>query len=92
MINCAHPTHIRAGLGPPGPWVDRIVGMLGLMVLAGLVIICFGRQFWDNIAAGRDSVTEVPAGRWALNGAYQPGPPSPGRTRKRPTSSSPAGG
>ena len=27
LINCAHPTHIRAGLGPPGPWIDRIVGI-----------------------------------------------------------------
>ena len=26
LINCAHPTHIRAGLGPPGPWIDRIIG------------------------------------------------------------------
>jgi homocysteine S-methyltransferase len=26
LINCAHPSHIRAGLGPPGPWVDRIAG------------------------------------------------------------------
>ncbi len=33
LINCAHPTHIRAGLtqpGPrdqPGPWIDRITGI-----------------------------------------------------------------
>jgi homocysteine S-methyltransferase len=26
LINCAHPTHIRAGLSPPGPWTDRIIG------------------------------------------------------------------
>ena len=33
LINCAHPTHIRAGLtqpgtrGQPGPWTSRIVGI-----------------------------------------------------------------
>jgi homocysteine S-methyltransferase len=33
LINCAHPTHIRAGLsqpgtrGQPGPWIDRIIGI-----------------------------------------------------------------
>jgi acyl transferase domain-containing protein/acyl carrier protein len=29
-------------------------------------------QYWENILAGRDSVTEVPAHRWALEGFYQP--------------------
>jgi homocysteine S-methyltransferase len=33
LINCAHPTHIRAGLtqpgtrGQPGPWIGRIIGI-----------------------------------------------------------------
>jgi homocysteine S-methyltransferase len=33
LINCAHPTHIRAGLsqpgtpGQPGTWIDRIIGI-----------------------------------------------------------------
>jgi S-methylmethionine-dependent homocysteine/selenocysteine methylase len=27
LINCAHPTHIRAGLGHPGAWADRIIGL-----------------------------------------------------------------
>jgi S-methylmethionine-dependent homocysteine/selenocysteine methylase len=27
LINCAHPKHIQAGLGQPGPWIDRIVGV-----------------------------------------------------------------
>ena len=25
LVNCAHPTHVSAGLGPEGPW-DRVVG------------------------------------------------------------------
>lgn len=27
LINCAHPTHIRAGLGESGGWADRIAGI-----------------------------------------------------------------
>ena len=27
MVNCAHPTHIAAGLGDPGDWRSRIVGI-----------------------------------------------------------------
>jgi amino acid adenylation domain-containing protein len=29
-------------------------------------------EFWDNLAAGRDSVTEVPAGRWDHSRYYDP--------------------
>jgi homocysteine S-methyltransferase len=27
LINCAHPDHIRRGLGDPGPWRERIAGL-----------------------------------------------------------------
>lgn len=27
MINCAHPTHIREGLEPQAPWLDRVLGL-----------------------------------------------------------------
>jgi homocysteine S-methyltransferase len=27
LVNCAHPTHIAAGLAEPGPWRERIVGI-----------------------------------------------------------------
>jgi homocysteine S-methyltransferase len=27
LINCAHPTHIRAGLNEPGSWINRIAGI-----------------------------------------------------------------
>jgi len=27
MCNCAHPSHILAGLGPPGPWRSRVAGI-----------------------------------------------------------------
>lgn len=29
LVNCAHPAHIRAGLGQPGTWTDRIIGIRG---------------------------------------------------------------
>ncbi|WP_251069195.1 SDR family NAD(P)-dependent oxidoreductase [Xanthomonas citri] len=28
--------------------------------------------FWDNLAAGRDSITEIPAERWSLEGFHEP--------------------
>ncbi|MCP3137808.1 SDR family NAD(P)-dependent oxidoreductase [Pyxidicoccus xibeiensis] len=33
------------------------------------------RELWANLAAGRDSVTEVPAERWSVDEHYQPWPP-----------------
>ncbi|NGO06589.1 SDR family NAD(P)-dependent oxidoreductase [Streptomyces sp. HC44] len=30
------------------------------------------REFWENLAAGRDCVTEIPEGRWPLEGFYHP--------------------
>ncbi|HEY2288487.1 MAG TPA: homocysteine S-methyltransferase family protein [Streptosporangiaceae bacterium] len=27
LVNCAHPAHVSAGLGPAGPWRDRIAGI-----------------------------------------------------------------
>jgi thioester reductase-like protein len=38
------------------------------------------RELWANLAAGRDSVTEVPPERWNLADHYQPWPPVPGKT------------
>ncbi|MBW8688280.1 SDR family NAD(P)-dependent oxidoreductase [Chitinophaga rhizophila] len=30
------------------------------------------REFWDNLSAGRESISEIPAERWALEGFYEP--------------------
>ncbi|MFE9722738.1 SDR family NAD(P)-dependent oxidoreductase [Streptomyces sp. NPDC005794] len=30
------------------------------------------REFWENLATGRDCVTEIPEGRWPLEGFYHP--------------------
>nr|WP_181153264.1 type I polyketide synthase [Paenibacillus sp. AR247] len=32
------------------------------------------QQFWDNLMAGKDCITEVPEERWSLNGFYTPDP------------------
>ncbi|MFC0039503.1 SDR family NAD(P)-dependent oxidoreductase [Actinomadura rayongensis] len=40
-------------------------------------------EFWDNLAAGRDSVTEVPADRWDAAALYDPDPSAPGRSHGR---------
>ncbi|MEW1739625.1 thioester reductase domain-containing protein [Nocardia beijingensis] len=37
-------------------------------------------EFWRNLAAGRDAVTEVPAARWPIAEHFQPGPVTPGKT------------
>uniref|UniRef100_UPI002456C9EC SDR family NAD(P)-dependent oxidoreductase n=1 Tax=Nocardia abscessus TaxID=120957 RepID=UPI002456C9EC len=37
-------------------------------------------QFWGNLAAGRDTVTEVPASRWPIADHFRPGPATPGKT------------
>lgn len=39
-------------------------------------------QFWDNLAAGRDCVTEVPAERWDTRW-FQPGAATPGKSYSR---------
>ena len=38
------------------------------------------RQFWQNLAEGRNCITQVPRQRWDLNAFYQPGDPVPGKT------------
>ncbi|MFQ6329964.1 SDR family NAD(P)-dependent oxidoreductase [Nocardia sp. CWNU-33] len=37
-------------------------------------------EFWRNLAAGRDAVTEVPPSRWPITDYFRPGPVTPGKT------------
>ncbi|MEU2038944.1 thioester reductase domain-containing protein [Nocardia niwae] len=37
-------------------------------------------EFWRNLAAGHDAVTEIPATRWPIAGHFRPGPATPGKT------------
>ncbi|MBB5953773.1 acyl transferase domain-containing protein/pimeloyl-ACP methyl ester carboxylesterase/nucleoside-diphosphate-sugar epimerase/SAM-dependent methyltransferase [Saccharothrix tamanrassetensis] len=40
-------------------------------------------EFWANLAAGRDGITEVPADRWDHDALYHPAKGTPGRTYGR---------
>ncbi|MGJ7907987.1 SDR family NAD(P)-dependent oxidoreductase [Actinopolyspora sp. H202] len=40
-------------------------------------------EFWANLAAGRDSVTEIPAERWDQAVYFDPDPDAPGKTYSR---------
>nr|WP_269636740.1 type I polyketide synthase [Paenibacillus forsythiae] len=52
-----------------------IIGMSGQFPKSGTL-----SEFWENIAQGRDCVSEIPAERWPLNKYYDPDPKAPGKT------------
>ncbi|MET3210645.1 UNVERIFIED_CONTAM: PfaD family protein [Paenibacillus sp. PvR008] len=37
-------------------------------------------EFWNNLAQGRDCISEIPATRWSLDEHYSPDPSAPGKT------------
>ncbi|MBP0454655.1 SDR family NAD(P)-dependent oxidoreductase [Kitasatospora sp. RG8] len=60
---------------PAGVGDVAIIGLAGRYPQAADV-----REFWQNLAAGRDCVTEVPASRWDVGGFFDPDPNAPGKT------------
>ncbi|MFJ6851027.1 SDR family NAD(P)-dependent oxidoreductase [Streptomyces sp. NPDC091271] len=67
-----HPAERQAPAAAPStsaPTEDAIavIGMSGRFPQARNL-----REFWENLAAGRDCVTEIPEGRWPLEGFYHP--------------------
>ena len=52
-----------------------IVGMAGRFPKARTL-----DQYWENLAAGRDCISEVPAERWSTEVHYDPRPKTPGKT------------
>jgi acyl transferase domain-containing protein/enoyl-CoA hydratase/carnithine racemase/aryl carrier-like protein len=40
-------------------------------------------EFWQNIAQGRNCITQVPAGRWDVNAYYRPGAAVAGKTNSQ---------
>ncbi len=59
---------------PPAEQAIAIVGMSGRMPGAADL-----EAFWENLAAGRTSIADVPAERWDWHPYYDPKPEQPGR-------------
>ncbi|MFH9613919.1 SDR family NAD(P)-dependent oxidoreductase [Streptomyces pratensis] len=63
----------RQAQAPSSPATGRtedavaVIGMSGRFPQARNL-----REFWENLADGRDCVTEIPEGRWPLEGFYHP--------------------
>ncbi|MEU9678028.1 SDR family NAD(P)-dependent oxidoreductase [Streptomyces parvus] len=73
-----HEAAIReaAGPAPAGGTGDiAVIGLAGRYPQARDV-----REFWQNLAAGKDCVTEVPADRWDPGRYFDPAPGAPGKT------------
>jgi amino acid adenylation domain-containing protein len=71
------------GIPAAPPQEDRvgdiaIVGLAGRYPGAGNL-----QEFWANLAAGRDSIIEVPAARWDHSRYYDPAPGTPGKTNSK---------
>jgi acyl transferase domain-containing protein/acyl carrier protein len=84
-------TASRFGAGAPAPRPSEpvvaqpiaaqpiaVIGMAGQFPQAGNL-----EEFWQNIAGGRNCVTEVPRRRWDVNVYYQPGEAVAGKANSR---------
>lgn len=79
----AAPSARRVSAVPPVPAEERgldiaIIGLAGRYPKARTL-----DEFWANLAAGRDCVTEIPASRWDHGGYFDPDPDAPGKTYSR---------
>lgn len=52
-----------------------VIGMAGQFPQAGTL-----NEFWQNLADGRDCISEIPATRWSLDDYYHPDVEAPGKT------------
>ena len=55
-----------------------VVGMAGQFPMAGNL-----DEFWENIAAGKNCISEVPQKRWDINTYYHEGEAVPGKTNSK---------
>ncbi|WP_185113962.1 SDR family NAD(P)-dependent oxidoreductase [Fulvivirga imtechensis] len=55
-----------------------VVGMAGQFPMSGNL-----DDFWKNIAAGKNCISEVPQKRWDINTFYHEGEPVPGKTNSK---------
>jgi len=68
------------GVTPAMPPLEPIavIGMAGQFPMAKRL-----DDYWDNIAHGRNCVSEIPKARWDVHALYQEGDPVPGKTNSR---------
>jgi len=81
MLSAQEPMENALGRsGDPAPVDDSIaiIGVAGRYPMASNL-----EEFWENLAAGRDCIEEVPSERWAIDEVYDPKPMTPGKTRNR---------
>jgi len=71
--------HVISGTPPPRrSQAIAVIGMAGQFPQANNL-----DEFWQNIAQGRNCITEVPRKRWDVNAWYEPGDPVAGKTNSQ---------
>ena len=66
---------LATGSSASRPHAIAVVGMAGQFPQARNL-----DEFWQNLAEGKNCITQVPADRWDLQTYYQPGTAAPGKT------------
>ncbi len=60
---------------------ERTTGKIAIVGMAGRFPGAKNLEaFWQNLAAGRSAITEIPAERWPIEGFYDSNPAAPGRS------------
>ncbi|NQZ12745.1 MAG: enoyl-CoA hydratase/isomerase family protein, partial [Algicola sp.] len=60
------------------PQQIAVIGMAGQFPQADNI-----DQFWQNISAGKNCISDIPANRWNVDSHYQAGDPVPGKTNSQ---------
>ncbi|HEU5133667.1 MAG TPA: SDR family NAD(P)-dependent oxidoreductase [Steroidobacteraceae bacterium] len=76
LVSWRHGSPARAAARPAT--AIAVIGIAGQFPQARNV-----EEFWQNIAAGRSCVTEIPAQRWNIDSYYSAGAAVPGKTNSR---------
>jgi len=69
-----HLLHSRESIEPARTEAIAIIGMSGRYPGASNL-----NEYWENLAAGRNEIEEIPSSRWAVNDYYDAQPGKPGK-------------
>lgn len=69
------PVHRESPANPKAPGPIAVIGVSGQFPQAPDL-----QTFWDNIAAGKDCISEVPPSRWSVDRFFDPDPEAPGKS------------